>query len=48
MLIKISKIEKFGREKYNPAKFANFVLICIVRGKYTMHIWAESGAFSRA
>jgi hypothetical protein len=35
------------RKIYSPAKFANFVLICIARGKMH-HIWAESGAFSRA
>jgi hypothetical protein len=33
--------------KYSPAKFANFVLICITRGKIH-HILAESGVFSRA
>jgi hypothetical protein len=33
--------------KYSAAKFANFVLICITRGKMH-HIWAESGAISRA
>jgi hypothetical protein len=27
--------------KYSPTKFANFVLICITRGKMH-HIWAES------
>ena len=32
---------KFG--KYSPAKFSNFVLICITRGKMH-HIWAESFA----
>jgi hypothetical protein len=35
------------RKIYSPAKFANSVLICIARGKMH-HIWAESGAFSRA
>jgi hypothetical protein len=33
--------------KYSPAKFPNFVLICITCGKMH-HIWAKSGAFSRA
>jgi hypothetical protein len=34
-----------GCGKDSPARFANFVLICITRGKMH-HIWAESGAFS--
>jgi hypothetical protein len=51
-MLKLVKLQSLARNvvkcgKYSPAKFANFVLICIKHGKMH-HIWAESGAFSRA
>jgi hypothetical protein len=43
-LVKLKNVVKCG--KYSPAKFANFGLICITRGKMH-HIWVESAhAFS--
>jgi hypothetical protein len=48
-MLKLAKLQSLAAKcgKYSPAKFANFVLIFITRGK--MHqIWAENGAFSRA
>jgi hypothetical protein len=44
MAVKCCTLVQCG--KYSPAKFANFVLICIPHGKMH-HIWAESGANSR-
>jgi hypothetical protein len=49
-MLKLVKLQSLPRNvvkcgKYSPAKFENFILICITHGKMH-HIWAESGAFS--
>jgi hypothetical protein len=44
-VVKLRNLVKRG--KYSPAKFANFVLISITRGKMH-HFRPKCGAFSRA
>jgi hypothetical protein len=52
-MLKLVKMPNWHRNvlkcgKYSPAKFANYALICITRGKMHPDIWDESGVFSRA